>query len=55
MNRKEVRLCNWRVIFEYEDGTTVEMHRVLDNHRDYEHIDDTIANVIQEAGVWGAE
>jgi hypothetical protein len=49
------RLCNWKVIFEYEDGTTVEMHRVLDNHRDYEHIDDTIANVIQEAGVWGAD
>ena len=48
------RLCNWKVIFEYEDGTTVEMHRVLD-HRDEEHIDSEISTVIQEAGLWGAE
>ncbi len=48
------RLCNWKVIFEYEDGTTVEMHRVL-NHRDEEHIDSEISAVIQEAGLWGAE
>jgi len=45
------RLCNWKVIFEYEDGTTVEMHRVLD-HRDEEHIDSEISAVIQEAGLW---
>ena len=45
------RLCNWKVIFEYEDGTTVEMHRVLD-HRDEEHIDSEISTVIQEAGLW---
>ena len=48
---KEARLCNWKVIFEYEDGTTVEMHRVLD-HRDEEHIDSEISAVIQEAGSW---
>ena len=48
------KLCNWTVIFEYEDGTKLEMHRVLD-HRDEEHIDDTISNVIQEAGMWGNE
>lgn len=51
---KEARLCNWRVIFEYEDGTKLEMYRVLD-HRDEEHIDDTISEVIQDAGLWEGE
>ena len=48
------RICNWKVIFEYENGITVEMHRVLD-HRDEERIDSEISAVIQEAGLWGAE
>ena len=48
------RLCNWKVVFEYEDGTSIEMHRLLE-YRDIEHIDDTISNVIQEAGLWEDE
>ena len=51
---KEARLVNWRVVFEYEDGSEKEMYRVLD-HRDEEHIDDTISDVIQDAGLWEVE
>ena len=42
------------MIMKYEDGTKLEMYRVLD-HRDEEHIDDTISSVIQDAGLWEDE
>ena len=48
------RLCNWTVIFEYEDGTKLEMYRVLD-HRDQEYIDNEISSVIDNAGMWDNE
>ena len=51
---EEARLCYWRVIFEYEDGTKLEMHRVLD-HKDQEYIDSEISYTIQEAGMWDNE
>jgi len=51
---KKARLVNWRVVFEYEDGSEKEMYEVLD-HRDEEHIDDTISEVIQDAGLWEDE
>tara|TARA_Y100000401_G_scaffold33445_1_gene24820 strand:- start:742 stop:894 length:153 start_codon:yes stop_codon:yes gene_type:complete len=48
------KLCNWTVIFEYEDGTKLEMYRVLD-HRDQEYIDNEISSVIDNAGMWDNE
>ena len=46
------KIVNWKVKFEYEDGTMVEMERVLDDHRDVEYIDNTIASAILNAGLW---
>ena len=51
---KKAWLVNWRVVFEYEDGSEKESYEVLD-HRDEEHIDDTISSVIQDAGLWEDE
>tara|TARA_R100001086_G_scaffold125656_1_gene64980 strand:+ start:58 stop:240 length:183 start_codon:yes stop_codon:yes gene_type:complete len=51
---KEARLVNWRVVFEYEDGSEKEMYQVLDD-KEQEFIDDTIGEVIRDTGLWEVE
>ena len=51
---KEARLVNWRVVFEYEDGSQKEMYRVLED-KEQEYIDDTIGEIIRDVGLWEVE
>jgi len=51
---KEARLVNWRVVFEYEDGSQKEMYRVLED-KEQEYIDDAISEIIRDAGLWEVE
>ena len=51
---KEARLVNWRVVFEYEDGSQKEMYRVLED-KEQEYIDDTIGEIIRDSGLWEVE
>ena len=51
---KEARLCNWRVIFEYEDGSEKEMYEVLDD-KEQEFIDDAIGEIIRDTELWRFE
>jgi len=51
---KEARLCNWRVIFEYEDGSEKEMYEVLDD-KEQEYIDDAIGEIIRDTELWRFE
>ena len=51
---KEARLVNWRIVFEYEDGSEKEMYRVLED-KEQEYIDDAIGDIIRDAGLWEVE
>tara|TARA_R100001082_G_scaffold1017_1_gene869 strand:- start:10648 stop:10815 length:168 start_codon:yes stop_codon:yes gene_type:complete len=53
-SNKDVRLVNWRVVFEYEDGSQKEMYRVLED-KEQEYIDDAIGEIIRDAGLWEVE
>tara|TARA_R100001079_G_scaffold86539_1_gene49432 strand:+ start:336 stop:530 length:195 start_codon:yes stop_codon:yes gene_type:complete len=48
---KEARLVNWRVVFEYEDGSEKEMYEVLDD-KEQEYIDDAIGEIIRDTNLW---
>tara|TARA_R100001086_G_scaffold239735_1_gene165375 strand:+ start:446 stop:640 length:195 start_codon:yes stop_codon:yes gene_type:complete len=51
---KEARLVNWRVVFEYEDGSEKEMYEVLDD-KEQEYIDDAIGEIIRDTNLWKVE
>ena len=51
---KEARLVNWRVVFEYEDGSEKEMYEVLDD-KEQEFIDDAIGEIIRDTELWRFE
>jgi hypothetical protein len=46
-----MKINNWTITFEKEDGSEIDIHDVLDE-RDVEYIDDRISAIISENGLW---